>query len=115
MGRDLSKAQEGLADSPISVFSFKFRMHSRRCHLPLFDALPMPLASVRCIADATHIPATIVFSILTEVLGLRFHHWRWVSHLISDDQKLIGHDRPCASRRPDGCKEAKVVKLLDWR
>jgi hypothetical protein len=38
----MSKTQEGLAEPPISVFSFEFRVHSRRCHLPLFDAFPRP-------------------------------------------------------------------------
>jgi hypothetical protein len=38
----LSKAQRGLADPSISVFNFEFRGHLRRCHMPLFDALPRP-------------------------------------------------------------------------
>jgi hypothetical protein len=48
----------------------------------------MPLALVRCITEATYTPATTVFPILTEVVGLRFRHWRWVPHLISDDQQF---------------------------
>jgi hypothetical protein len=40
--RSMSNTQEGLADSSISVFSFEFRTHSRRCYLPLFNALPRP-------------------------------------------------------------------------
>jgi hypothetical protein len=47
----------------------------------------MPLASVQCIAEAVRIPATTVFYILTEVLGLRFCHWRWLPRRFSDDQK----------------------------
>jgi hypothetical protein len=40
--RSMSKAQDGLAEPPISVFSFEFRVHLRRCHLALFGALPRP-------------------------------------------------------------------------
>jgi hypothetical protein len=47
----------------------------------------MALASVRCIAEATHTPAITLFYILTGVLGVRFRHWRWVPHFLSDDQK----------------------------
>jgi hypothetical protein len=40
MAGSMSKMQEALTDAPISVFSFKFRVHLMRCHLPLFNALP---------------------------------------------------------------------------
>jgi hypothetical protein len=46
----------------------------------------LPLASVRCIAKAMHTAATIVFDVPTEVLGLRFWHWRLVPQLLSDDR-----------------------------
>jgi hypothetical protein len=36
----------------------------------------MALTSIRCIAEAAHTPATTVFHSLTEVLRLRFRHWR---------------------------------------
>jgi hypothetical protein len=65
-----------LADLPISLFSFAFGVHWR-----------MLFASVRCIAEAADTHAITVFYVLTKVLGLRFHHWRWVSHLLSDNQK----------------------------
>jgi histone-lysine N-methyltransferase SETMAR len=32
-------------------------------------------------------PST-VFYILTQVLNLKFRHWRWLPHLLSDDQKV---------------------------
>jgi hypothetical protein len=47
----------------------------------------LPLASVRCIAEARRTPKSTVFYILTELLALRFHHWQWVPHLVSDGQK----------------------------
>jgi hypothetical protein len=36
----------------------------------------LPHASVRCSVEAMSTPALTVFYILTEVLGLRFRHWR---------------------------------------
>jgi hypothetical protein len=51
--------QEGLADPLIAVFDFEFRD-----------------ASVRCIIEAKHTPTTIMLYTLTDMLGLRFHHWR---------------------------------------
>jgi hypothetical protein len=73
-----------------------------------------PLTSVRCSAEVTHTLATTVFSIWAEVFGPRLRHWRWVPHVLSDNQKLTGMTGTYASGRPDGCREAKVVKLLDW-
>jgi hypothetical protein len=35
-----------------------------------------PLLSVRCIAEAAHTPATTVFYILTEAVGLTFYYRR---------------------------------------
>jgi hypothetical protein len=60
----------------------------------------IPLAYVRCIAKAAYTPVTTVFYILTEGLVLRFHHWRWVPHLLSDDQK------------PDRAREALLAALM---
>jgi hypothetical protein len=48
----------------------------------------MPHASVPCITEARYTPATTMFYILTGALCLRFRHWRWVPHLLSDDQKV---------------------------
>jgi hypothetical protein len=67
MGREYVEDASRTSQPPISVFGFKLRVHSRRCHFPLFDALPRPQT-----------PTTTVFYILTEVLGLRFRYWRWV-------------------------------------
>jgi hypothetical protein len=47
----------------------------------------VPFASVQCINEATHTPATTEFYILAEVLCLRFCPWRWAPHLLSDGQK----------------------------
>jgi hypothetical protein len=58
----MPKMQEGLAN-----FSVQLRIQSA------LDE--MPLTSVQCIAKATRPPATTVFYVLTEVLGLRFRHW----------------------------------------
>jgi hypothetical protein len=67
-------------DCPTPEFTVQLRIQS---------ALEeMPLVSVRCIAKVTHTSATTVFYILTEVLGLRFRHWRWVTHLLSYNQKV---------------------------
>jgi hypothetical protein len=53
----------------------------------------LPLASVRCIAEATRTSATTIGYILTKVLGLRFHQWRWASRLMSSNQKSNGARR----------------------
>jgi hypothetical protein len=47
----------------------------------------IPLAFVRCSAEATQTPATILFCVLTKALGLGFCHSRSAPHLVSDDQK----------------------------
>jgi hypothetical protein len=52
----------------------------------------IPFASVRCIAEDMHAPATTVIYSSTEVFGLKSRHWGWVLQLLLDDQKLTGHD-----------------------
>jgi hypothetical protein len=77
MGRESVEDARRTGRPPISVFSFEFRVHSRRCHLPLFDVLPTPdtLLQQSC------------FPFIREILDLRFRHWRWVPHLLSEDQR----------------------------
>jgi hypothetical protein len=53
----------------------------------------MSFAFAQCIAEAMYTSATTVLYILTEVPDLRFGRWRWLPRLLSDSQKLTGHDR----------------------
>ena len=51
-----------------------------------------PNGSVRSIAELTGYEPSTVFSILTQVLHLKFRHWRWTPHSLSDDQKVARVD-----------------------
>jgi AraC-like DNA-binding protein len=48
----------------------------------------MPFASVRQLAQFTHLSPATVSRRLTQSLGFTVRHFRWVSHLLSDAQKL---------------------------
>jgi histone-lysine N-methyltransferase SETMAR len=47
-----------------------------------------PNGSVRTIAASTGYESSTVFYVLTQVLHLKFRHWRWIPHLLSDAQKV---------------------------
>jgi hypothetical protein len=46
-----------------------------------------PFASIRELAQPTHLPRTTVHKRLTQSLALRVRYLRWVSHLLSHSQK----------------------------
>jgi hypothetical protein len=59
------------------------------CHRRIREALEeWPIASIRTLAEATGYTLSTVFFVLSEVLGLKFRHWGWVPHLLTDDQKV---------------------------
>jgi len=58
------------------------------CHSRIQAALEeMPNASVRQLAEISHYSPSTVFYVLTFVLRLKFRHWKWIPHFLSDDDK----------------------------
>jgi hypothetical protein len=47
-----------------------------------------PNGSICRLADITGYEPSTVFSIMTQVVYLTFRHWRWVSHSLSEPQKV---------------------------
>jgi hypothetical protein len=47
-----------------------------------------PFASVQQLARLTHLSRMMVHRRLTESLGFRVRHFRWVPHIVSDSQKV---------------------------
>jgi hypothetical protein len=100
------KTQERLTDLRFqrSVVNFEFRVHSRRYHLPLFDALPKPhtLLQQPCLTFWQK------YSTWDSVIGDRcLTHSQTI-------KKLTGHDRNLCFWPPWRLRRSEVVKPLDW-
>jgi hypothetical protein len=54
----------------------------------LFAFADQPFASTRELSRLTHLPRTTVYRRLTQSLGFRVRHLRWVPHFLSRYQKL---------------------------
>jgi hypothetical protein len=58
------------------------------CHSRIQAALDeMSNVSVRQLAEIYHYSPSTVFYVLTFVLRLKFQHWKWIPHFLSNDDK----------------------------
>jgi hypothetical protein len=81
--RQFRMRQEAVEDSRRSGRPPDFQTHFRI--EGAFKASPN--ASVRDIRQTAGIALSTAFYVLSQVLHLEFHNWRWVPHKLSDDQK----------------------------